>query len=261
MQITGTPGEVYEQQMVPAIFARWAPLVADAAGLQAGERVLDLACGTGALTRVVADRVGAGGRVVGVDLSAGMLARARAGSSGQIELLQGDATALPLPDACFDAVVCQQGFQFFSDKPAALREIRRVLVGGGSLTLAVWRGIEQSPGFRVLQEALARHVSPENATLAPFRWGDGSIIRALVVNAGFQNVQVRAEVKLTRFQSAEHFVRSFAAGSSSRIGAVSELTPETIEETVREVAERTQHYVDDEGWATPHASNIITAVK
>jgi ubiquinone/menaquinone biosynthesis C-methylase UbiE len=259
--------------MVPAIFARWAPLVADAAGVKTGERVLDLACGTGALTRVIADRVGPHGRVLGLDLSAGMLARARAGdiqaqfasrfagSGKHTEWMQGDATALPLPDSCFDAVVCQQGFQFFPDKPAALREIRRVLAADGRLTLAVWRGIDQAPGFRVLQEAMARHVSPENATLAPFRWGDGSVIRELVGNAGFHDVQVRAEVKLTRFQSAEHFVRSFAAGSSSRIGAVSELTPDAVEEIVREVVERTRHYADDEGWATPHASNIITAVK
>jgi hypothetical protein len=68
-------------------------------------------------------------------------------------------------------------------------------------------------------------------------------------------------VKLTRFQSAEHFVRSFVAGSSSRLGAVAELTRPAIEEMVREVTERTRHYADDEGWATPHASNIITGVR
>ena len=261
MQITGTPGEVYEQQMVPAIFSRWAPLVADLAGVETDERVLDLACGTGALTRVVAERVGARGRAVGMDLAAGMLARARGGSSKHIAWLQGDATALPLADSWFDAVVCQQGFQFFPDKPAALREIRRVLVAGGRLTLSVWRGIDQAPGFRVLQEALARHVSQQNAALAPFLWGDGAAIRELVVDAGFQAVCVRAEVKLTRFESAEHFVRSFVAGSTSRTGAIAELTPAAVEEIVREVTERTRHYTDDEGWATPHASNIITGVK
>ena len=102
---------------------------------------------------------------------------------------------MPLPDAAFDAVVCQQGLQFFPDKSAALHEMRRVLTSGGRLVLSVWRAIEQAPGFRVLQEALARRIGPEKAALPPFSLGDGQAIRLMVSNTGFREVRVRAEVR------------------------------------------------------------------
>src|ERR1041384_5010024 len=76
LEIAGTPGELYERHLVPAIFSRWAPEVVEAAGVQPGQRVLDVACGTGAVTRCLAGRVGRTGRVVGLDFNAGMLAAA-----------------------------------------------------------------------------------------------------------------------------------------------------------------------------------------
>jgi hypothetical protein len=156
--------------------------------------------------------------------------------------------------------VCQQGLQFFPDKLAALNEMRRVLSPGGRLALAVWRGIEHAPGFRVLQEVLARRIGPEKAALPPFSLGDGQAIRSLVSNAGFRDVRVRAEVKLTRFPSAEHFVRIVIAGAPTMIGALAEQGPGVLDAIVAEMADATRTYVDDEGWATPHPSNIITAV-
>jgi SAM-dependent methyltransferase len=233
----------------------------EAAGVQPGQRVLDVACGTGAVTRLLAERVGRSGRVVGLDVNAGMLAAARtAVANSLIEWLEGNAMDMPLPNAAFDAVVCQQGLQFFPDKPAALKEMRRVLVPGGQLVLTVWLGIEHAPGFRVLQEALARRIGPEKATLPPFNLGDGQVIRSLVSNAGFREVRIRAEVKLTRFPSAEHFVRSVIAGAPTMIGALAEQGPGMLDVIVTEVADATRTYVDDEGWAVPQSSNIITAV-
>jgi ubiquinone/menaquinone biosynthesis C-methylase UbiE len=261
LEIAGTPGEIYERHLVPAIFARRAPDLVGAAGVQPGQRVLDVACGTGAVTRLLADRVGQSGHVVGLDFNVGMLAAARtAVTHATIEWLEGNATDMPLPDAAFDAVVCQQGLQFFPDKPAALHEMRRVLNPGGRLALAVWRTIEQAPGFRVLQEVLARRIGPEKAALPPFSLGDGQAIRALVSNAGFREVRVHAEVKLSRFPSAEFFVRSIIAGAPTMIGALAEQGPGVLDAVVAEVADATHTYVDDEGWATPQPSIIITAI-
>lgn len=261
VEISGTPGEIYERHLVPAIFARWAPELVEAAGVQPGQRVLDVACGTGAVTRLLAERVGQTGRVVGLDVNAGMLAAARAATTtASIEWKEGNATAMPLPDAAFDAVVCQQGLQFFPDKLAALKEMRRVLSPGGRLALAVWRGIEQAPGFRVLQEALASRIGPEKAALPPFSLGDGQAIRALVSATGFRDVRVRAEVKLTRFPSAEHFVRSIIVGAPTMVGALAEQGAGVLDAIVAEVSDATRTYVDDEGWATPQPSNIITAM-
>ncbi len=261
MEITGTPGEIYEQHVIPAIFARWAPELVEVLGVRSGERVLDLACGTGIVTRFLVDRVGPTGRAAGLDVNASMLAAARtAVPHASIEWLEGSAVSMPLPDAAFDAVVCEQGFQFFPDKLAALHEMRRVLVPGGRLAMAVWRSIEQAPGFRVLEEALARRIGAAQAAFPPFSLGDAHAIRALVMRAGFREVQVRAEVKLSRWQSAEHFVRSMVGGAPTMLGALAEQGAGVLDTIVAEVTDATSSYMDDEGWATPQASNIITAV-
>ena len=142
LQISGTPAEIYEQHMVPAIFARWAPDLVGAAGVRTGQRVVDVACGTGAVARLLAERVGTTGKVTGLDVNPAMLAVARLSAPSQsIEWLDGSAVKMPLPDAIFDAVVCQQGLQFFPDRPAALSEMRRVLKPGGRLALSCWRSI------------------------------------------------------------------------------------------------------------------------
>jgi SAM-dependent methyltransferase len=247
--------------MVPAIFARWAPDLVAAARPQPGERVLDIACGTGVVTRLVYDRVAPTGRIVGIDLNAGMLAQARVASKGlDIEWLEGSATSMPLPDGAFEAVICQQGLQFFPDKPAALREMHRVLVPSGRLAISVFRSVDHAPGYRVLQEALARHVGPENAALPPFSLGDAHIIRDLVAGAGFREIRVRADVKLTRFLSADHFVRSVVGGAPSMLGLLAAQGPQVLEAIIAEMVTATRTYVDDEGWATAQVANIITAV-
>ena len=198
---------------------------------------------------------------MGLDFNPSMLAAARAAVTNPIvEWLEGNARDMPLPDAAFDAIVCQQRLQFFPDKLAALKEMRRVLVPGGRLALAVWRGVEQAPGYRVLQEALARHVGPENATMPPFSLGDGQVVCTLVINAGFREVRVRAEVKLTRFPSAEHFVYSLVRGGPTMNGRLPVQGAGVLDAIVAEVAEATRTYIDDEGWATPQTSNIVTAV-
>ena len=124
----------YERVMVPAVFGPWAKILLDTVALPAGTRVLDVACGTGIVTRLAASQVGSTGRVVGLDINGGMLAVARAQpqpAGAQIEWQQGDATRLPFPDAEFGNVLCQQGLQYMPDRPAALREMKRVLASGG----------------------------------------------------------------------------------------------------------------------------------
>jgi ubiquinone/menaquinone biosynthesis C-methylase UbiE len=164
----GSAPEVYEAELVPAIFAPWAPLLVAKAALGQGERVLDVACGTGVVTRLAAAQVGIAGHVVGLDLNPGMLARARASSvreGASVEWREGDAGALPFDAATFDAAFCQLGLQYFPDRQRAAREMHRVLKPGGRLVVLVWRGLAHSPGFQALAAALERHVSPEAAAV------------------------------------------------------------------------------------------------
>jgi ubiquinone/menaquinone biosynthesis C-methylase UbiE len=261
MEVTGTPGEIYEQHMIPAIFARWAPDLVAVVGLRPGERVLDVACGTGVVTRLLPHRVGPTGRVVGLDINPDMLAAARtATAQAPIEWLEGNVQRMPLPDAAFDAVVCQQGFQFFPDQLAALQEMRRVLVPGGRLVLSIWRSVAHAPAYRVLEEALARRIGAAQAALPPFSCGDAQAIRALVTRAGFREVRVRADVKFSRWQSAEHMVQSVVGSGPTMLGALAAQGPDVLDAIVAEVTNATRDYVDDEGWAASQATNIITAV-
>jgi ubiquinone/menaquinone biosynthesis C-methylase UbiE len=168
----GTAGDVYEREMVPRLFAPWAELHLRAADLRAGDRVLDVACGTGVVARRAAAAVGPAGRAVGLDFNEVMLTTARASDSdGAVEWRQGDAQELPFDDGSFDAVSCQHGVMFFPDRAKALREMRRVLRPGGRVVVSVWSGLDGAPGYAALSDALVRHVGPEAGHLPPFTMG------------------------------------------------------------------------------------------
>src|SRR5262249_28586791 len=124
-------------------------------GAETGERVLDVACGTGAVARVAADLVGEGGRVVGVDVNRAMLRVARARLPG-LEWCEASVLALPFAGDGFDAVFCQLGLQFFPDRPAALSEMRRVLAPGGRFGASVYSSIERNPAADALACSLDR---------------------------------------------------------------------------------------------------------
>lgn len=259
-KISGTPGEVYQREMVPAIFARWAPDLIELAGLRSGERVLDVACGTGVVTRLAAERVGPTGKVTGLDINKEMLAAARAQAApATIEWVEGSALAIPLPDESVDAVLCQQGLQFFPDRATALREMRRVLVLGGRLALSVWQSVDRQPAFHALEQALARRVGAQRAALPPFSFGDREALRAVVTGAGFREVRVRAEIKTTRFPSPQHFVQVVAAGAPSMLGALTEQGADGLESLAQEVAGSLGPWVDDDGLAFPQISHIVAA--
>jgi SAM-dependent methyltransferase len=216
-QVAGSAAEVYERELVPAIFGPWAPRVLALAAPAAGERVLDAACGTGVVARLAAERVGQDGRVVGLDLNPGMLAVARSLPLGgaPVGWVQASAGRLPFPDGSFGVVCCQLGLQFFPDRSAALAEMARVLVVGGRLAAMVWRSIDHSPGFAVLAGALDRHVGAAAGALmrAPFGLGDAGALRGLVAGAGFGEVTLDRQAGLVRFGSARELVVAYGAGS------------------------------------------------
>jgi len=152
-QVAGSAPEVYERELVPAVFGAWAPILVELAHPRAGDRVLDVACGTGIVARIAAAHAGPSGTVVGVDLNPGMLSVARSvaltdsQSAAPLKWQEASADKLPFPSASFDVVYCQLGLQFFAGRPAAVREMRRVLGAGGRLALMVWRSIHEALGL------------------------------------------------------------------------------------------------------------------
>lgn len=184
-QLKDNAPQVYEQGPVPMMFQPLAELTFEHVSLYPGERVLDVACGTGIVTRVAVQRFENIRNIVGVDLNPGMLdvARSNTPTTGvNVEWRQGDACALPFPDGSFDVVSCQQGLQFIPDKAAALRDMRRVLVPGGRLVFTVW---VESPYHAALADALTRHVNAQAATscLAPYTLSNAKTVRMLVDDA------------------------------------------------------------------------------
>lgn len=150
--------EMYERWLVGPLFRPWAETTLEEVELSSGDRVLDIACGTGIVARLARERIGDAGHVVGVDISSDMLAVARAVAPG-IDWREGKAGALPLYDGeQFDVVVCQQGLQFFPDKPAAAAEMRRALAKGGRLAVATWRSDDEIPFFRELRRVVERQL-------------------------------------------------------------------------------------------------------
>jgi SAM-dependent methyltransferase len=212
--LAGTAPEIYAEHLVPAVFAPWAPVLLDAAAVEIGHTVLDLACGTGVVAAAAAERVGPSGAVTGVDINPGMIAVA-ARTQG-VRWAQADAAHLPFPDDGFDRVLCQAGLQFVPDRLGALHEMRRVLRPGGRVALLVWRALHHSSGFAALADALQAVVGPEAAAVmrAPFVFGDDPRpLVTLLDSAGFSDVDVQARAGTVRFGSVEAFVRCQRAAS------------------------------------------------
>lgn len=204
-----SPALVYDQLFVPALFQRWAPTMAEAVNLCAGQRVLDVACGTGALTCPLVDWVGAHGSVVGLDASPEMLEVARS-KRCDIAWHEGLAEALPFPAASFDAVVSQFGLMFFDDPAAALREMQRVLCLGGRLAVAVWDAVERSPGYALLAALLDELFGQRigDAFRAPFALGHREQLHELATRAGLQNASITAHSGTVQFESVDALLRT-----------------------------------------------------
>ncbi|HJU90973.1 MAG TPA: class I SAM-dependent methyltransferase [Gemmatimonadaceae bacterium] len=236
MQSQIDAANAYEQLFVPCLLREWAPRVADAAKVRSGQRVLDVACGTGLLTREVASRVAPNGSVVGLDLNPGMLTVAER-LAPSIEWHEGTAESLPFPDESFDVVVSQFGLMFFGDRQRALREMIRVLRSGGRLAVAVWGELDDAPAYAV-EEKLIREIAGTEAALpvqAPFALGDAKELVALFERAGVASVSVASHVGTARFPSIGLMVGADLHGWLPLMGVV---LPEEKSRAILESAEQ-----------------------
>jgi ubiquinone/menaquinone biosynthesis C-methylase UbiE len=209
-QLALDAAERYQQILVPAIIGPAARALVDRADLGEGRAVLDVGCGTGAATRFAARKIGASGRVVGLDVNAGMIGVAQSMPSDAgavIEWIENSAYELPFMEAEFDAVICAQTLQFLEHRPQALAEMYRVLKPGGSIALSHWCDIRDNPYFHALVQAIGRHIGQDTAQglNAAFSLPDADTVRALLAEAGFEDAKVNVE----QLDLALPFLREF----------------------------------------------------
>jgi SAM-dependent methyltransferase len=212
--------QIYEEVLVPRLFTPWARLLLDGLDPQPGEAVLDVACGPGSVTRLAAIEVGPGGRVTGVDFSRAMLAIAQAKpvppDGAPIEYHKAPADRLPVADADFDVAICQQGLQFFPDRPAALLEMCRALRPGGRVGIAVWAAIEQAPPFAALEDAIREVAGDDLANRyrsGPWGMPHADQLRELLQESGLDEVRVTRNALPLRFECAAQLGSTLAASA------------------------------------------------
>jgi ubiquinone/menaquinone biosynthesis C-methylase UbiE len=251
----------YERVVARHILGPWAPSLVEASHLAPGERVLDLACGTGVVARVAAQRAAPHGRVWGIDLNPGMISTARslpAPDGVPIEWLEGSALAIPMPDASVDVVLCQQGLQFFPDRALALREMRRVLAHGGRLALSVWSSVGLYN--TAVGKALAEFVGSDTASrfLASRKAPGKDEVEQFAVAAGFSDVNVRIsrmDIHLPRLDgfALEHLAATPVAES------IAALEPEVRKNIGASVMQELRRFGDGDGVTYPEETHLMTA--
>jgi len=207
----GSIPERYDRYLGPALFEPYARDVA--ARLPKGaKRVLEVACGTGIVTRELRQAMPAGTHLTATDLAEAMVAYAQKQlpAARDMEFRQADASALPFQDASYDAVVCQFGIMFVPDKSAAFREARRVLAPGGTFLFSVWDAFEHNPVSQVAQDTVTAlfPTDPPKFYEIPFGFHDTQAIRRLLDAAGFTGVAIH----IVSFRSRSPSARDYAAG-------------------------------------------------
>jgi ubiquinone/menaquinone biosynthesis C-methylase UbiE len=184
----------YEASLVPLIFGPYAEdLAARAAALEPND-VLEVACGTGVVTRALATTLPNWSEIFATDLNNAMVAHAQlVGTARTVSWRQADVMALPYDDESFDVVVCQFGVMFFPDRVAAYREIRRVLRPGGTFLFNIWNGIESNEFAAVVTDAVST-LYPEDPPVflarTPHGHGCPTEIEADARAAGFRKCEL-----------------------------------------------------------------------
>jgi len=185
----GSVPQLYETHMVPLIFEPYAADIAERLGSRPVGRLLEVACGTGVVTRALAALPGIGA-IVATDLNQAMIDQAKStGTKRPVEWRQADALALPFPDASFDAVVCQFGVMFFPDKAKGYAEARRVLKPGGVFLFNAWDRIEDNEFAHVILDALAEvfpQDPPRFMARTPHGYHDKRQIEQDIAKGGFK---------------------------------------------------------------------------
>jgi ubiquinone/menaquinone biosynthesis C-methylase UbiE len=196
--------ETYDAYLVPAIFEPWSRELINRAQVWKGDRVLDVACGTGIVACRIASR---GAAVTGIDVAVDRIARARLRAADEgvsVTWLEGTAEALPFRKPAFDLVTCQQGLQFVADRALAVQEMRRVIAPGGRAVIATWAALDHQGPYAALDAIATRHTG-QPLFVEPFSLADATELNRLLVAAKFFAIQIETVTRQMRVPDPQRF--------------------------------------------------------
>src|SRR5258705_1173913 len=232
---TGTAAENYQRDFVPAIATPVSQELLRVADLQPGERVLDVACGTGLISRLASERVGANGAVTGIDIAPYMIDVAKnvpAPDGAAIQWRVADAAALPIADASVDVVLCQMGLMFMENPAPAIAEMARVLAASGRVAINTPGHIQ--PLFATLEQSIVDHISPDLGGFvgAVFSMHDPEAVAALLREGGLREVSARVATATFRLPKPAEFLWQYI--NLTPMAALVQQTPEPAKAAMEE---------------------------
>jgi ubiquinone/menaquinone biosynthesis C-methylase UbiE len=239
-KITDDVVKMHEDYFVPAIYAQWAHHVTELSAMELGHSVLDVACGTGTLTRLAKLETGLKSKVVGLDIDEKMLAKARE-LGPTIEWQIGSATKLPIDDNQFDRVTCQFGLVFIRNKVAAIKEMLRVCKPGGLVSIAVWAPLNHSKAYSVLIDLTRRFagIKAANELSIPWSLESSEKMDALLLSAGANEWECHERPGIATFPSISSFVETHLRVA----GNFHEVEPEQFQDMLKAARQELKPYV------------------
>ncbi|MEY2482538.1 MAG: hypothetical protein QOK24_1066 [Verrucomicrobiota bacterium] len=216
-QFSGSIPAAYDRYLGPLFFQPYAEDLAARLQMEGNASVLELACGTGILTRVLRARLPSTIELIATDLNEPMFRHAaeKFGENEAVQWLQADACNLPFGDQTFDAVVCQFGIMFVPDKALAAREAHRVLKPGGVFLFNVWDALEHNAVGRIAHETITSYFEKDPPTFyeVPFGYHDQDEIKRMLESAGFSEVRIEVVAKMAEASRAQDVATGLVQGN------------------------------------------------
>lgn len=264
--MAANPAETYESYIVPSLFAPWAETLVRLAEPVPGEQMLDVACGTGIVARRASPLLAPTGAAHGVDPNPNMLSVAREACEReglQVQFADGRAEELPYPDNSFDVVTCQQGAQFFTDRPKGFAEMKRVLKDGGRAVISTWQPLERHDFFSALHESMQEQLGSA-AAAAPFTLGEAAELSALMQDAGFEGVEVEQASLTAVYPGPERFLDETLEALMAVVASMLEIDTSTREAGVASIKtdlrEQLERHTRGDEILLPWHNNIASGI-